>query len=151
MLLAEALIERADIQRKIEVLRKRMVVNAKTQEGVKPNETIDDLLGELNDLTTKWEYLVAHINHTNEVTVVEDGKTVSSLIAKKDAMAKKLALLGDLRNAGSQITERYSRTEIRMLPTFHVATLQKEIDVLAKELRVLDTKLQATNWTTELC
>ena len=44
MKLAEALIERADLQRKIAQIEARMRQNVKVQEGDKPTESVDELL-----------------------------------------------------------------------------------------------------------
>ena len=41
-------------------------------------------------------------------------------------------------------------TEIKVLPTLKVADLQKTVDKLSKEIRLLDNSLQATNWSTDL-
>ncbi|EDL65928.1 DIP1984 family protein [Bacillus sp. SG-1] len=41
-------------------------------------------------------------------------------------------------------------SEIRRIPTVSVRKLQKEIDELSKEYRMLDTKIQQANWLTEL-
>ena len=50
----------------------------------------------------------------------------------------------------SQNTHRATRTEIKILSTVDVAKIQKQADDIAKEVRLLDNALQASNWTVEL-
>ena len=50
----------------------------------------------------------------------------------------------------SSITGRARGTEIKIVATLKVTELQKEVDKLSKEIRLLDNSLQATNWSTEL-
>ena len=150
MKLAEALIERADIKNKVEMLRMRMINNAKIQEGTSPNEEPKALLKELDEKLDRMEYLIKHINKTNELTKAKDGKTISEMIAEKDVLTKKLSILGSYVDSGSAVTTRLTHTEIKIMSAFSVAEMQKEIDKLSKTLRELDTKIQELNWLTEL-
>ena len=75
MKLAEALQERADLNRKIEQLCVRLNNNAIVQEGENPAENPQDLLNELNDSVERLENVIARINKTNCVTIVE-GKSI---------------------------------------------------------------------------
>ena len=54
-----------------------------------------------------------------------------------------------LNNASSKI-DRYSKTEILIKSTVDIAEYQKKLDVISKELRQIDEKIQELNWTTEL-
>ncbi len=73
MKLAEALIERADLQKSLEIMRGRLKNNAKVQEGAVPNEDIDALLVEMDATLTRLEWLIVHINKTNERSIMSDG------------------------------------------------------------------------------
>ncbi len=150
MKLAEALIERADLQKSLEVMRGRLKNNAKVQEGAAPNEDIDTLLVEMDEVLTRLEWLIVHINKTNERSIMSDGKTIAEAIAKKDILSKELSLLSDLLSSGSELVSRYTRGEVKINPTFSVKDLQATAAGRAKELRLLDTRLQEANWLTEL-
>lgn len=150
MKLAEALIERVDLQKTLEIIRKRLITNAKVQDGVEPNEQVSTVVGEMRIVLERLEYLIVHINKTNERTKMKNGTTIAETIAKKDVLAKELSLLSDLLSAGSELVSRYSKTEIKLLPTFSVKELQAEVSKKAKELRLLDTSLQEANWLTDL-
>lgn len=53
-------------------------------------------------------------------------------------------------NEASAISDRYSLAEIKKLPNINVEELQKEIDRLSKEYRLLDIKIQEYNWKVDL-
>ena len=149
MKLAEALQERADLNRRIEQLRSRLDSNALVQEGETPAEEPELLLKELDGCVARLEELMAKINRTNCETVV-DGKTLTEMIARKDALLIRLSVYRDLVNTASQTARRATRSEIKILSTINVQDKQRMVDEMAKELRLLDNKLQATNWTVEL-
>ena len=58
--------------------------------------------------------------------------------------------LNKLISEASQVSNRYSRSEILILPSIDVKETQKKVDKLAKDIRELDNLIQATNWNTEL-
>lgn len=149
MKLATALSERSDLQRRIAELSTRLNNNAKIQEGEKPAEDPKALLEELNRDFVRLEELIARINHTNNVTEFE-GKTITDYIAKRDCLKQKITIMRSFLDRSSEKVARYSKTEIKIMSTIEVADIQKEVDVLSKELRETDEKIQELNWTTEL-
>ena len=149
MKLAEALQERADINRNIEQLKKRLNNNVLVQEGEQPAEDPEKLKQELDNSLERLTYLIAHINQTNCETKI-DGETLTELIAKKDTLLLKLSVYKDIVYSGSQTSYRARNTEIKIKSAISVSGWQTEIDRLSKELRLLDNKLQETNWNTDL-
>ena len=149
MKLAEALQERADLNRRVEQLRSRLVDNAMVQEGEAPAEDPQELMAQLDRDLARLEELMAAINAANCRTVVE-GKTLTQIIARKDCLRLQLEAYRSLAQTASQITHRATRSEIRILSTVAVKTLQAKLDAMSKELRLLDNCLQQANWTTEL-
>ena len=95
MKLAEALQERADLNRKISELRNRLGNVILVQEGEDPVEDPTDLISELNNSINRLEYLMATINHTNDQTKAE-GMTLTQIIAKKDALGVKVSAYKDM-------------------------------------------------------
>ena len=65
MKLAEALQERADLNRAIEQLHSRLDNNTLVQEGETPAESPSDLKRELDSSLERLAYLIARINITN--------------------------------------------------------------------------------------
>ena len=149
MKLAAALIERADLQTRLTQLQTRLLNNAKVQEDVKPNEDPKDLLKELDEISKQLEDYIYRINMTNAATLVDE-TPLTSLLAKKDVLTKKISILRAFLNESSALVDRYSLKEIKIDSTVDVAKLQKDLDALSKELRLLDQKIQEINWTTDL-
>lgn len=149
MKLAEALQERADLNRKIEQLRQRIENNVLVQEGEKSQEDPQALIKELDAAIERLEKLMADINLTNCRTMV-GGKTLTELIARKDALSVKLSAYRDIAYEANQNTRRARNTEIKIKSQVKVSSLQKAADDIAAEIRKLDNTLQETNWTTEL-
>lgn len=149
MKLAEALQERADLNRQIEQLKARLYNNALVQEGEAPAEDPIELLTQLDRSTARLEELMAAINLANCRTVV-DGRTLTELIARKDCLRLRLDAYRDLADAASQTAHRATRSEIRIRSAVDVKAIQIAVDAMAKELRLLDNQLQQTNWTTDL-
>ena len=150
MKLAEALLLRADIQKKIASLRERIVANAVVQDGNKPHENPADLmkqavgaLGDLEDLVTK-------INRTNLKTKLKDGRTLTDAIARRDTLVSQHALYVAAIAGSKKEPERYSPREIKWVATLEVAKLQKQVDDLAKKLRELNGEIQKANWEANL-
>jgi len=149
MKLAEALNLRADLQKRIANLKDRLIKNAKVQEGDNPAEEPTVLLKELDSDILELENLIKAINKTNSVTYM-DNESISDMIAKRDALGLKLSVLRSFVSEAADKVERYSNKEIKILSTVNVSEKQKEVDMLSKEYRVIDTKLQGLNWTTDL-
>lgn len=149
MKLAEALQERADLNVRIKQLENRLNNNALVQEGERPSEEPAVLQKELDGCIERLTWLITRINITNCSTVV-DGKTLTEMIAKKDTLTLKLSIYRGLANTAGNTIYRARNSEIKIQPTVSVAELQKQVDLMAKELRLLDNRLQETNWTTEL-
>ena len=149
MKLAEALQERADINKRISELRRRLENCLLVQEGEEPAEDPQALLYELDGATERLETLMASINETNCKTIV-NGMNLTALIAKKDALSLKHSAYKDLVYTAGNNTYRARGTEIKVKAVIKASELQKTVDKLAKEIRLLDNLLQETNWKTEL-
>lgn len=149
MKLAEALQERADLNRRIDQLKSRLSANALVQEGESPAEDPTELLQELETCTARLESMIAQINRTNCSTTV-NGKTLTDLLARKDALFLRLGAYRDLVNTASQTARRATRSEIKILSTINVKETQRVVDELSRQLRLLDNTLQKANWTTDL-
>ena len=149
MKLAEALQERADLKREIEQLRTRLNNNMLVQEGEQTAEDPTALHKELDRAIDRLTWLTAQINHTN-CSVRSEGKTLTELIAEKDALAYRIQIQKMLVQTASQKVQRLRNSEIRIRSSINVSEWQAEIDRMAKALRLLDNRLQQTNWSVDL-
>ena len=150
MKLAEALIQRADAQKRIEQLKARIVRNARVQEGEEPAENPAALLEELERLAANLADLIKRINRTNGQTVITEAKTLSDALAERDILVVRRAAYQDLAQAASVSQDRYMRSELKFKSTVPVAEMQARADDLARIHRELDAKIQETNWNTDL-
>ena len=149
MSLAEALQLRADIKTRISQLDSPLNDNAKVQEGEAPAEDPLRLIELLNAECSAYETLIRRINLTNAATVL-DGQTLTALLARRDTLSLELSIMRDFLQQASQRIDRYSKTEIKILPTVDVTAMQKTVDAKSKELRQLDAAIQKLNWNTML-
>jgi uncharacterized protein DUF6847 len=150
MKLAEALILRADAQKRIEQLKQRLLRNAKVQEGDTSAENPGELIGELDRIAADLTRLIQQINRTNAAITVSDGSTVSDALALRDVLARQHAVFRDLAATATVDQTRYSRSEVKFVSTVDVAAIQRRADDLARQHRELDATIQAANWSVDL-
>lgn len=150
MKLAEVLVERKSLKNEIQELRQRLRRVAKVQEGDEPVEEPLALLQTIESKLGKLEQLITRINRTNTATRLSDGRTLMEAIAERDMLRLQRGVLEDLVEAATPEHDRYSRKEIRYVPTVNVAEIRKRADQVAKRYRELDAEIQALNWETEL-
>lgn len=150
MRLSEALVLRADTQKRIQQLHQRLTLSVLVQEGEAPPEDPRELLAELDRLLDQLQTLIRRINETNVRTALPSGMTITDALARRDTLDLRYRMLQDVAKRASESTSRYSRTEIRVVPTVPVAALRQQQDAIARERRELDFAIQAANWATEL-
>ena len=149
MQLAEALIRRKELQTKISRIRERLLNNALIQEGTTPTEDPVELLKQLDDSCSQLSILIAKINKTNMETVI-DGTPLSELIVKRDMLIKRASIMREFLNRASDKVDRYSQKEILIKSTVDVVFYQKVVDQISHDARLLDAKIQYTNWNIEI-
>ncbi|MDY6081396.1 MAG: DIP1984 family protein [Eubacteriales bacterium] len=149
MKLAEALLLRADLQKRIEQIESRLLRNAKVQEGETPAEDPQALLAELSDLVRQLETLMRRINETN-AALTDAGETMTALLARRDCLRLYVQALRRFCAEASETVMRGTRSEVVVRSAVDVRRLQKTIDDTSKELRELDLRIQGLNWTAEL-
>lgn len=150
MKLAEALMLRADVQKRFEQLRQRLTNNAKVQEGDEPAEKPEALLSEIETISAELTSLIKRINRTNTATQFVDGKTLTDVLAERDVLGMRRNVFLNLAQAASVSHQRVGRSEIKFVSTVNVAEIQKQADKLAKEYREIDSRIQEFNWQTVL-
>lgn len=150
MKLAEALILRADLQKRIEQLKQRILDNAKVQEGDTPAENPNKLLTDFEQSSAELVTLIQRINRTNSTTKFNDKLNLADALAVRDSLKVRHAMHRELAQAALVKQSRFSRSEVKFVSTVNVSGMQEIADQLAKEHRELDAKIQAANWTTDL-
>lgn len=150
MKLAEALILRADAQKRLLKLRERVKSCVLVQEGESPPEDPAELLAEADRLVAQIAELMARVNRANLATHLPDGRALTDALAERDALTLRHDFLASTAEAAIPKVERLGRMEIKKVATINVAELRRRVDETARERRELDTQIQATNWTTDL-
>jgi len=147
MKLAEALLLRADLQKKITRLTARITPNMVIRAGNTPQEDPAKLMAQLRKAIVDLQKLIVKINITNVVTTDEAGKTLMESLAIRDAHKTQLEQLRLIRQS-AQIHGQSSYNNT--VNTIKITTLQSEIDQTGRAFREIDTKIQGLNWLTDL-
>ena len=150
MKLAEALIERAELQKLNKQLLSRIKDNILLQEGDSPAEDPEELITQYEECMGRLCELIQRINETNSKTLFENGLTIADAIALRDSIDARRTAYQNLYSAATITVSRYSKQEIKFVRSVDPKDLQTKINELAKAYRQLDTKLQGLNWTVEL-
>ena len=149
MKIAEALALRADLQRRLEQLKQRLVKNARIQEGDVPAEDPIGLESELEEVAQQLTSIIQRINRTNAATRFGP-QTLADALAERDVLKMRYNAYRELANAASTVQGRTTRSEIKFISTVSVAATQRKADDLAREYRELDTRIQEADWLTVL-
>ena len=89
------------------------------------------------------------------VVVVSSGSTVTDALARRDVLRLRHAVVTAAADASAGkdqrgLVVRQLRSELTMLSALPVAELRAQADVLARQIRDLDTRIQRTNWEADL-
>ena len=149
MKIAEALALRADLQKRLEQLKQRLVKNARIQEGDKPEEDPIELQAELEKAAQELTVLIQRVNRTNATSRFGD-RTLADALAERDILKIRYNTYRELATAAATTQGRITRSEVKFVSTVSVAAIQKKADDLAKQYRELDTRIQQADWLTDL-
>lgn len=150
MKIAEALLLRADMQKKLASLKARIAENVKVQDGDEPSEDPNDLLIQSNQIIGELYKLIEHIHSTNANAVLANSKTMLTMLTERDELAERHRLLQSAIDNSKTEGDRYSYREIKWQKVIDIAALQKQADDISAKMRNLNIELQAANWQIEL-
>ena len=150
MKLAEALIVRADMQKKMLSLKARINSNVLVQDGDLPSEDPNVLMIEANHVAKQLQDLILQIHLTNAQAVLADGRTMVMALVERDSLLERHKLImGAIENCKRE-PDRYSAREIKWKAVIPVASLQKQAEDLSAKIREVNTKMQEANWQIEM-
>ncbi|MDY0017625.1 MAG: DIP1984 family protein [Candidatus Delongbacteria bacterium] len=149
MKLAEALITKKDLEIEVANLHSMLLETSKVQEGGVPFQKPELLLNTIKNKLEELETLTIKIHKTNSATVISSSVTLTDVITQRDMIKKRHKLYSTVYK---EICTRgsYSRSDVKYTVAIDVNALLNHISEAAKQYRVLDTQIQATNWATEL-
>jgi len=146
MKLAEALLLRSDLMKKIEHIQNRIRPVLIVSDDKKPQEDPTKLIAELRTAIQDLEILVIRINKTNnEININGEGSLMEAL-AKRDSLKMLSEKLRNIRYA-AQID---NSGDANLKTTIDIKKLQTEMDQTGRAFREIDSKIQELNWLTEL-
>ena len=149
MKLAEALSHRTALLNKVKEQESRLIENVKVQEGDNPSEDPIAVILDLESTLADLQILIYRINLTNSRTLV-DGRSLTDLLAERDMAKQRARVLSAALKHLTERGDRFSRNEIKYVPTIDSAELRRRCDEAASCLRKLDLQIQSVGWTTEL-
>jgi hypothetical protein len=150
MKLAEALMVRADMQKKLASLRERITLNAVVQEGDTVHENPEDLIKQSFMLLDQIERLVAAVNRINLNHKLPDGATLTEAIARRDSLVQRHAILQAAIAGTRKEPSRYSTREIKWVATVNVPKLHEQADNISRQIRELNAQIQQTSWAVDI-
>ena len=102
MKVAEALALRADLQRRLEQLKQRLVKNTRVQEGDQPEEAPEQLQTEFERCAEELVRLIRKINRTNASSRLGKG-TLADALAERDVLKIRQNAYRELASAASTV------------------------------------------------
>lgn len=150
MKLAEALLLRADTQKKLASLQARAQKYTVVQEGERPAEDPQAILREVEAVAAALEKLVYAINRTNIKHAIRSGETLTEALAKRDVLVQRHRIVQGVIDSCARPLERHGVKEIRWVLTVDLKQLQAQVEDLAKRIRELNAAIQEAGWQVEL-
>lgn len=151
MKLAEALAERAHLQRRLEEAKNRLCASVRFRQGEEMLEDPMALLDLIDATTESLRDYLAQINHTNIAVRAPDGRTLTELIAARDAA---LARFKTYKSAWEKLSgddrTYYSDAQAIMKRALAPAVLRERMDKAGLEWHRLNRVIQRLNWEAEL-
>src|SRR5690625_4705324 len=144
--LAEGLLLRADLIKKIEHLQNRIKPVLIVSDDKKPQEDPNKILAQLRKAIQDLESIIIRINKTNNETHVEGEGSLMEALAKRDSLKMLSEKLRNIRYA-AQVN---NSGDTNLKTTIDIKNLQAEMDQTGRAFRELDSKIQEINWLTEL-
>ena len=150
MKLAEALLIRSDMQKKLAQTKGRIRNNVKVQDGDTPSEEPNALMIDASQIITELSVLIERIHRTNAIAQTDKGQSMLTLLVERDTLEMRHKLLIEAIEAADTEADRYSHREIKWNIIVSVAGLQKQADDIAMKLRKINIVIQSNNWQIDL-
>lgn len=146
MKLAEGLLLRADLMKKIEHLQSRIRPVLIVSDNKTPQEDPIKLLAQLRKAIQDLEAIIIRINKTNNETQIKGEGPLMEALAKRDSLKLLSEKLRIIRESAQVNNMAYNNQKA----TVDIKDLQIEIDQTGRAFREIDSKIQEINWLTEL-
>lgn len=151
MKLAEALVLRRDTQNKLDKLKENLIANTVIQEDDTLDVSNEELIRDYEKVNKLLSDLIIAVNKKNATTRIESlDMTIAEALEAREALHREHKLYSQILEEASNRSQRYSRSEIKMVRTVNTKDISKKVDQLAKKIREFDVAIQQTNWLVDL-
>ena len=150
MKLAEALSVRSGIQKDLAWIKDQFSKISRVPEGSKPAEDPEEMLRRMEGRASEFEQIITRINRTNLGVTDSRGRTMTELLAERDALRARQNILSEAYQQATQKDEVYGRQELRYEPTMEIVPLRKRIEEVNGRLRETNILIQRLNWEADL-
>lgn len=150
MKLAEALSRRSGIQKDLAWIKEQFSKISRVPDGSKPAEDPEEMLARMETRASEFEQLLKQINRTNLSVTDSHGRTMTELLAGRDALRARQNILSEAYQQATQKEDVYGRHELRYVPTLDVVTLRKRVEAVNTRLREINVLIQRLNWEVDL-
>lgn len=159
MKLAQALTQRADMEKRMKHLQTRITASARYTEGEEPLENAPELLEEHMQILAEREVLIARIHRTNASKVIEVpgvpvSVTITDAICLRDRLHAEQKFLNEMADSAGGHRDHYyggrRRSELPLKTDLAIRDLRQRADRAGKRYREVDSAIQAANWEAEL-
>jgi hypothetical protein len=151
MKLAEAILDRSEVTKRITELQGLISQNAVVQEGT-DHEDVEGYYRELIQCYDSQRLLNEKINRANNTTPYDGDKTIfiCDALSRKENIDKQILSLTSLANSFRSNFNRHSLSEIRSVPTMDPKIIRKHISILQQQRKDLDRCIQKQNWSVDI-
>lgn len=150
MKLAEALAERAQLQRNLEEIKNRLCASVRFRQGEDRLEDPVALLDTLDRTTGSLRDLLARINRTNLGVTTDNGQSLTDLIASRDAALSRFKVCKAAWEKLSGEDRTYYSEAPVMQRAVTPAVLRERMDQAGAEWHRLNRTIQRLNWQADL-
>ena len=150
MKLAEALLLRSDLQKKLLSLQQRIHKNVLVQDGDTPSEDPEQLIDEAVLVNKQLFQLIQKIHQTNAQAQANNGKASLDILNQRDQLTAEHRIIQQAIDNTQKDTDRDSVREIKWIKAVSVSKLQKQADEISQSLRLINLEIQASNWQIDL-
>lgn len=150
MKLAEALVLRADLQKKLENLKKRLANSVLKLDDIQVIEDPAILKLEADETIAILYSLIDRIYRTNQSVILPSGQSMVTVLAKRDELVERRKLLDYIINKSLPDSGLYFNERGKWQPAIDISAYQKQMDDIAMQIRRLNLGIQQTNWQVDL-
>lgn len=150
MKLADALAERAHLQRHLEEAKNRLCASVRFRQGEEKLEDPVALMDTIDATAESLRDLLARINRTNLAASASDGRSLTDLIAARDAaLVRHKAFRAAWERISGEDRNCYSETPL-MTRAVAPNVLRERMERAGTEWHKLNRLIQRLNWEVEL-